>query len=58
MIKYRSDSKFCLALGLLRSHQKHNIEYARNRKKTKNAMLLSIYSLKILFHLRFTGVNL
>jgi hypothetical protein len=32
MIKYQSDSKFCSALGLLRSHQKHNIEYARNIK--------------------------
>jgi hypothetical protein len=35
MIKYRSDSKFCLALGLLRLHQKHNTEYARNIKKQR-----------------------
>jgi len=41
MIKYQSDSKFCSDFGLIRSHQKHDIEYARNIKKNKECNVIA-----------------
>ncbi len=57
MIKYRSDSKFCLALSVLRLHQKHNIEYTRNIKKQRMQCYFPFTVLKFFFICGLSGLT-